>query len=120
MHLLLWAEDSEAELRSELAQSFAGKLPGPADISGDLAKPAPKGKSDLAKDKPGFSLEYIPDGANGGVWACQAGAGTWMIARVLAVENRERLMTESGALVNDYVSFEEAYNAAPSAVCSSP
>jgi hypothetical protein len=99
----------------EIAAPSEAKEPSPvpAPVAQPLvAKPAPKAKPDLAKDKPGFSLQYIPDGANRGVWACRAGGDTWMIARVLAVENRERVMTESGARVNDYLSFGEAYNAA--------
>jgi 23S rRNA (cytidine2498-2'-O)-methyltransferase len=41
MHLLLWAEDSEAELRSEIAQSIADGLIEPADatLSSSVAPP---------------------------------------------------------------------------------
>jgi len=102
-------KEREIAPRGEAKES----LPVPTPfVKPNAAKPALQAKPDLAKDKPGFSLQYIPDGANGGVWACRASGDTWMIARILAVGDRQRVMTESGALLNDYASFEEANNAA--------
>jgi 23S rRNA (cytidine2498-2'-O)-methyltransferase len=43
MHLLLWAEDSEAELRSELAHSFGEGSLEPADASPASGPPPPAG-----------------------------------------------------------------------------
>ena len=101
--------EGETAARIEAKEPFPVATP---VVQPNVPKPASKAKPDSVKDKPGFSLQYIPDGPKGGVWACRAGGDTWMIAKVLAVGNRERVMTESGALVDDYASFEEAYNAA--------
>ena len=43
MHLLLWTEDSEAELRSEVEQSFPGALVELADAGSGASMPSPSG-----------------------------------------------------------------------------
>ena len=60
MHLLLWAEDSEAELRSELAQSTAGGVIEPADGSLASAVPPPAGSLVVSwSGSPSLRLPYL-------------------------------------------------------------
>jgi 23S rRNA (cytidine2498-2'-O)-methyltransferase len=69
LHLLLWAEDSEAELRSELAQSWPGASVGPTDASMGASLPPLSGGlvgswscgPSVAAPYLAFARQWLPD-----------------------------------------------------------